>query len=162
MTGCRACAGTEASREPLRGLGWEEMPAPGVEAEPGEQGWAVSWLSSHTDAPSALATLEASPPERSWGWSRKKWVQVSAAPASEVACPRARAGTGVMACPCFLCPGGEEQATVCPFVFLSIAFFFLPCLISLTCTCRVFPKTCDDTLLVWKEEINIFFPFSCV
>lgn len=54
--------------------------------------------------------------------------------------------------------GGEEQATACPFVFLSIAFFFLPCLISLTCTRRVFPKTCDDILLVLREEINIFFP----
>ena len=72
MTDCRACAGTQASRELFRGasligLGWEEMPLPDVEAEPSEEEWAVSQLSSHTDAPSALATLEVSSPGRNWG-----------------------------------------------------------------------------------------------
>lgn len=67
MTGCRACAGTEASREPFRGLGWEEMPAPGVEAEPSEQGWAVSWLFSHTDAPHSFGHLGGVSPRKELG-----------------------------------------------------------------------------------------------
>lgn len=32
------------------GLWWDEMPAPNVEAEPSGEGWALSWLSSCTDA----------------------------------------------------------------------------------------------------------------
>lgn len=134
------------------GLGWEEVPVPGAEAEPSEEGWAVGQLSSRTDVPSASATLEVSSPGRSWGWSRKKRVGVSAAPASEVACPTAGAGVGLWPLPACSAPGGEEQATACPYAFPSVAFFLLPCLIYLICTCRVFPKTRGNILLVLREE----------
>lgn len=43
------------------------MPAPGVEAEPSEQGWAVSWLFSHTDAPHSFGHLGGVSPRKELG-----------------------------------------------------------------------------------------------
>lgn len=47
---------------------------------------------------------------------------------------------GLRPFPACSAPGGEERATACPYAFPSVAFFLLPCLINLICTCRVFQR----------------------